>query len=82
MGWLAYQQGDYAKAGEILQKALTAVPNSPSTQYHLGMVYYKQNDTHKARELLEKALDSKVKFMGVKIAKQTLDTMVQSAPLK
>ena len=82
LGWLAYQQGDYAKAGEILQKSLTAVPNSPSTQYHLGMVYYKQNDTHKAHELLEKALDSKVKFMGVKIAKQTLDTMVQSAPLK
>ena len=72
IGWIAYKQGDYAKAQELLTKVVTALPESAIGNYHLGMIYLKQGDKVKAQELLKKAVDKKEGFIGLDTATETL----------
>jgi tetratricopeptide (TPR) repeat protein len=72
VGWIAYKQGNYAKAQELFEKVLKLDPDSASSNYHLGMSYYQQKDNLKAREYLQKAIDKKVGFIGLDGAKETL----------
>ena len=78
VGWIAYKQGSYAKAQEILLKVIALDPGSVISNYHLGMTYFKQNDAAKAREYLQKAIDKKVDFTGVDVAKETLKSLVSA----
>ena len=75
VGWIAYKQGNYAKAQELLLKVIAQVPESAISNYHLGMTYYKQNDAAKAREYLQKAIDKKVEFTGLDAAKEALKSI-------
>ena len=75
VGWIAYKQGNYAKARELLLKVLAKEPESAVSNYHLGMIYFKQNDTAKAREFLQKAIDKKGDFVGLDVAKETLKSL-------
>jgi tetratricopeptide (TPR) repeat protein len=82
VGWIAYKLGDYAKAETYLLKVITALPNSPISNYHLGMIYYKQNNIVKAKEHLQKAMDQKSEFIGVDVAKETLKLLDGTIPAK
>jgi len=82
VGWIAYKQGNYAKAQEFLLRVIALDPESAINNYHLGMNYYKQNDTAKARELLQKAVDKKVNFIGLDMAKETLRSIDRAGPAK
>ena len=75
VGWIAYKQGGYDKAKEILLKVVERDPQSPISNYHLGMTYFKQNDPLKAREYLQKAVDKKVEFDGLNEAKDALSKL-------
>lgn len=75
VGWVAYKQGDMAKAQEYLLKAISLDPESAINNYHLGMIYFKQGDKTKAAEHLKKSIDKKVEFFGVNTAKETLKSL-------
>lgn len=75
VGWIAYKQGDTAKAQDYLLKAIALDPESPINNYHLGMIYFKQGDKAKAVEHLKKSIDKKVEFYGVNTAKETLKSL-------
>jgi len=74
-GWVAYKQGNFAKAQELLLKVIALDPESAISNYHLGMTHYKQKNNALARELLQKAIDKKVNFIGQDEAKETLKTI-------
>jgi tetratricopeptide (TPR) repeat protein len=80
VGWIAYKQGNYTNAQELLLKVIELDPAHAIGNYHLGMTYYKQNDIAKAREYLQKAIDKKVDFTGLDVAKETLKS-IESAGL-
>lgn len=44
LGILYYQQGQIAKAEELLSKALAIEPNNAQTQYFIGLIRYAQNN--------------------------------------
>lgn len=72
VAWIAYKQGSYDKAKQIMLKAVELDPAQLISHYHLGMVYFKQNDNAKAAEHLQKAVDGKTAFDGLEVAKETL----------
>ena len=72
VGWIAYKQGNYEKAKEMMLKVLDQQPNSVVTQYHLGMIYYKLGEKTKSAEYLEKVVDDKLAYPGKDEAKATL----------
>jgi tetratricopeptide (TPR) repeat protein len=72
VGWIAYRQGNYEKAQNIISKVIEMAPNAFVSQYHLGMIYYKQNDNLHAKEALEKAIAGKTPFDGIEEAKEVL----------
>jgi tetratricopeptide (TPR) repeat protein len=74
-GWIAYKQGSFAKAQELLLKVVALEPGAAISNYHLGMTYFKQNDNTKAKEFLQKAIDKKVEFVGIAEAKETLKSV-------
>ncbi|WP_374090769.1 tetratricopeptide repeat protein [Methylomicrobium lacus] len=74
-GWIAYKQGGYARAQELLLKAVELDPNSAISNYHLGMSYYQQKDNAKAREYLQKAVATKANFIGLDAAQETLKSI-------
>ncbi|MFA5983139.1 MAG: tetratricopeptide repeat protein [Methylococcaceae bacterium] len=75
VGWIAYKQGNYPKAKEVLLKAIALDPESAVNNYHLGMVYFKENDKTKAVEHLKKSVDKNIGFYGLDTAKETLKTV-------
>ncbi|MDP2177155.1 tetratricopeptide repeat protein [Methylicorpusculum sp.] len=75
---LAYRQGSYDKARELLDKVVGQVPDSASAHHKLGMVYFKQGDNKSAREHLEKAIEKDGQFNGIDEARQTLKTISES----
>jgi O-antigen biosynthesis protein len=48
LGILYYQQGEIAKAENLLLKALSTSPNDAQTQYFLGLIRYSQNKNEEA----------------------------------
>ena len=55
LGILYYQQGEIAKAEELLTKALAISPNDSETQYFLGLIRYSQNRNDEALVAFNKA---------------------------
>lgn len=72
VGWIAYKQGDYNKARDILLKVLELEPRAMLSEYHLGMTYARLNDSADAIAHLQKAVNAGVSFDGIDIAKDTL----------
>ena len=56
LAWAYYYKGTYGFARDLLEDAIKADPNSPTIQYHLGMVYAKLKDKSNAAVHLKKAL--------------------------
>jgi protein O-GlcNAc transferase len=55
LGILYYQQGEIAKAENLLVKALAISPNDAQTQYFLGLIRYSQNRNDDALTAFNKA---------------------------
>ncbi len=55
LGILYYQQGEIAKAENLLVKSLAISPNEPQTQYFLGLIRYSQNNNDAALVAFNKA---------------------------
>lgn len=75
---LAYRQGSYDKAKELLEKVTGQVPDSAVAHHKLGMVYFNQGDNKSAREYLEKAIEKDDQYNGIDEARQTLKIISQS----
>jgi tetratricopeptide (TPR) repeat protein len=72
IGWIAYKQGDYTKAKDILVKVIEIEPRALIAHYHLGMTYTKLNDSANAIDHLQKVVNAKGSFDGMETAKETL----------
>lgn len=57
LGWVQYKRKNAAAAEKALNLALEKRPNSPSTQYRLGIVLAEQGKPERARQMLEAALE-------------------------
>jgi tetratricopeptide (TPR) repeat protein len=55
LGILYYQQGEIAKAENLLMKAMAIAPNDPQTQFFLGLIRYSQNENDAALVAFNKA---------------------------
>jgi len=55
LGILYYQQGEIAKAEDLLVKALARSPNDAPTQYFVGLIRYSQNRNEEALVAFNKA---------------------------
>jgi len=56
LAWAYYFKGTYGFARDLLEDALKLDPNSPTMQYHLGMIYSKMQDKGDAALHLKKAM--------------------------
>jgi len=79
VAWLAYKQGNYEKAEQLLLKTTSLDASTPTYNYHLGMVYFIKGETGKAKEYLQKAIDKKEDFNGLSEAKETLKSINSNA---
>lgn len=62
LGWMQARAGERTRARELLQAAVKAAPDEPSTRFHLATVYAKERQPELARAELKVALDSKQPF--------------------
>lgn len=76
--WIAFKQGSYIEAQQLLEKAVELGPISPVISYHLGMVYYKQGDNNSAKSYLSKAISTSENFKGIEQAREILHTIERS----
>lgn len=74
-GWLLVEQGDAARGVPLLQKAVTAAPNSPEIRYHLAVGLSKTGDKAAARKELETLLAQNKPFPEVEQARSLLKTL-------
>lgn len=76
LGWVQYQQGDYAGAEQNLLQAADAMPREAEVRYHLGLVYAAQGNTEAAQSELHHAI---LLAQNYAAAQQALDTLPKSA---
>jgi len=67
--WIAYRQGRYAEAKEILAKLDATALRNPAISYHLGMIHLRLGDSARARYYLEVAARAKEPYPGAAEAK-------------
>jgi Flp pilus assembly protein TadD len=58
LGWMLARAGETARARALLQAAIKAAPDEPSTHFHLAAVYAKERQPELARAELKTALES------------------------
>jgi tetratricopeptide (TPR) repeat protein len=71
-GWVEYKFGEYDRAIEALEKAVSAAPNAAIMRYHLGMAYMAQGNEVLAKDNLTQAIEANVEFRGLDEAKAAL----------
>jgi predicted Zn-dependent protease len=72
LGWILTEQGQAARAVELLQKAADKVPASAEIRYHLAAALAKSGDTRRARQELEDLLGQRKNFPQLKEAQALL----------
>lgn len=72
LAWIAYRQGDYAKARDLMQKVIELQPEAVLSQYHLGMILFQLKESSMAAYYLRKALAGGQHFAGAEQAAETL----------
>jgi predicted Zn-dependent protease len=70
--WIAYRQGRYAQARELLAGLDAQTLRNPAISYHLGMVYLALGNTAEARSYLNVAAASREPFPGDREAREAL----------
>jgi tetratricopeptide (TPR) repeat protein len=76
-GWVLYKRGESAAAVTVLQSVLSKAPDSPISQYHLGMAQASVGEDEAARTNLSLSLKSGKSFSGMEEAKATLDKLAK-----
>jgi tetratricopeptide (TPR) repeat protein len=56
LGWVLYNQKNYAMALTYLKESGAKLPDNPEIQFHLGMVQYRLGDMNAAKQSLDIAL--------------------------
>ncbi len=79
LGWVQYQQGNYAEAEQNLLQAANTLPRQAETRYHLGLVAVAQGRMDAARSELTHAVRL---AQGYAAAQQALDTLPKTAAAK
>jgi tetratricopeptide (TPR) repeat protein len=79
-GWVLYKRGDATAAVAALQTALSKMPDSPVSLFHLGMAQALAGQTDAARDSLTRSLKTGKNFTGIDEAKATLDKLANQAP--
>jgi Flp pilus assembly protein TadD len=64
LGWVQFKMGQQEEALRLMKGAVAKLPEAPTLNYHLGMIYYQSGKTAEARSHLAKALKSAEKFEG------------------
>jgi tetratricopeptide (TPR) repeat protein len=72
LGWILYQNRQYARALALLREAASRMADNPEVLYHLGMTYYMTGDEVRARDTLRRALANDGSFNGAEAARQAL----------
>jgi predicted Zn-dependent protease len=63
LGWVYYRRGDYAKAAEVLARAVQGA-DAPLLHYHLGMAMHRAGKVAEARQHLKKAAETEIAYPG------------------
>jgi tetratricopeptide (TPR) repeat protein len=72
LGWIAYRQGDYQLAADLLGQSAAKSPGNSEIQYHFGMASYMMGRSDAARVALEKASAAAEEFAGKDEARRRL----------
>ena len=72
LGWILYQRRSYAEAAKLLKGSAGQLPDSPTVNYHLGMVSQQMGDLVAAKQALTKAVSSPANFAGKDEARRVL----------
>jgi len=75
LGWILYQRRSFDEASKLLRGSADRLPDSPSVNYHLGMVAQQLGDTAVARRALTKAVSSSANFNGKEEARKALSQL-------
>jgi len=68
-----FQEEEYERAKESLQRAWERMPNNYITNFNLGMAYYKLGNRPLAKKMFKAALDNKQDFPGSAQARNFLE---------
>ncbi len=79
LGWVQYQQGNYAEAEQNLLQAANTLPRLAETRYHLGLVYVAEGKMDAARSELNHAV---LLAQGYAAAQQALDSLPKTVAAK
>lgn len=79
LGWLYYRKGDFAVAQTFLRRALSATPEAPEYNYHLGMTLMETGDPQAAVQHLEVATRPGADYQGLDEARTTLQKLRDAA---
>jgi predicted Zn-dependent protease len=72
LGWLLVQQGHSGRGIQLLQQALSKMPDAAEIQYHLAAAYAKAGDRAHARQELKRLLESGRDFPQENLARDLL----------
>jgi tetratricopeptide (TPR) repeat protein len=75
LGWILYQRHQYQPALALLQESAERIPESPETQFHLGMALSMTGDESRARAALQRSLDARQDFPGIEQGRQRLSVL-------
>ena len=79
LGWVQYQQGDYAAAEQNILQAANTLPRQAELRYHLGLIYVAQGKMDAARSELNHAVQLS---QGYAAAQQALDSLPKTVAAK
>ncbi len=68
--WIAYRQGEFKKARDLMAGMEEKSKNIPVINYHLGMIYLRLDRKALARKYLSRALKGKDRYPGRKEAEK------------
>lgn len=72
LGWILYRRKQFEEAAKLLRGSADQLPDSPSVNYHFGMVAQQLGDAVAARQALTKAVSSPTNFTGKDEARKAL----------
>lgn len=61
-GWILLEEGQVARAADLLRQAHEGIPGSAEIAYHYAVALHRNGDSDAARRLLREALESEVPF--------------------
>jgi tetratricopeptide (TPR) repeat protein len=75
LGWVYLRRGDVDAAIPLLERALSAFPDSPEVHYHLGAAFEAKGEIESSRAHLKRALATSASFPGIEDAKARLKAL-------